>query len=389
MLFSKNMDDIKFSDIEEFCALDSPEEQRPCEGLRIDFESSFPDDLPKFMVAFANTSGGIIVLGINENQGIPQNIIGIPLGKKDIKTRITEKAYSAINPPLIPEVGLVRMPNDDSKGVVVIRIQENQYPPHMVESGSENSIYIRVNDECRKADLRTIEALFDKRRSATETFNHLLSMYGDEVGLEWSEKGFRAVSVVPEIPRENLIVFNKQTDLFFMQNKPDLVWLNNPPTSVRDGVIFEGRTESPAGKNECRFSVRKEGVINFSEILRDWEKGFGLDRTITMIVKILTYAKTIYKKFGYFGKVYVRLRAGRVKGITLTKGGVPLGFPLIEYKAVADDISEEGSFWVDDIRKDNPEPYLLLISNFTRSLFHFAIDETMACSLIKESHKPE
>src|SRR4030042_6444579 len=115
MLFSKNMDDIKFSDIEEFCALDSPEEQRPREGLRIDFKSSFPGDLPKFMVAFANTSGGIIVLGVDENQGIPQNIGGIPLGKKDIKTRITEIAYSAINPPLIPEVGLARMPNGDSK----------------------------------------------------------------------------------------------------------------------------------------------------------------------------------------------------------------------------------------------------------------------------------
>ena len=106
-------------------------------------------------------------------------------------------------------------------------------------------------------------------------------------------------------------------------------------------MIFERRTESPAGKNEFRFSATKEGVINFSETLWDWEKGFGLDRTITVIVKILTYAKTIYKKFGYFGKAHVRLRAGRVRGMTLTKGGVPLRFsPLNEYKAVADDISE-------------------------------------------------
>lgn len=387
MLFSKNMDDIKFSDIEEFCALDSPEEQRPREGLRIDFKSSFPDDLPKFMVAFANTSGGIIVLGVDENQGIPQSIVGISLGKADIKTRITGIAYSAINPPLTPEVGLARLPNDDSKGIVVIRIQESQYPPHMVERGSENSIYIRVNDECRKVDLRTIEALFDKRKSATETFNHLLSMYGAEVGLEWFEKGFRAVSVVPETPRENLIVFNRQMDWFFMENKPDLVWLNTPPTSIQGGLVFEGRTHTPVGKNEFRFSVRKEGVINFSEALWDWEKGFGLDRTIIVLVKILTYARTIYKKFGYFGKVHIRLRAGRVKGMTLTKGGVPLGFPLIGYKAVGDDISEEGSFWVDDIQKDNPEPYLTLLSNFIRGLFHFAIEETTAHIIIKEAHK--
>jgi hypothetical protein len=340
------------------------------------------------MVAFANTSGGIIVLGVDVNQGIPQTIGGIPLGKKDIKTRITEIAYSAINPPLIPEVGLARMPNDDSKGIVVIRIQESQYPPHMVERGSENSIYIRINDECRKADLRTIEALFDKRKSATEIFNHLLSMHGDVVGLEWSEKGFRAVSVVPEIPRENLIIFNRQTDWFFMENKPDLIWLSTPMTSVRGGVIFERRTESPAGKNEFRFSVTKEGVINFSETLWDWEKGFGLDRTITVLVKILTYTKAIYKRFGYFGKAQARLRAGRVQGKTLTKGGIPLrSSPLDEYKAVADDIAESIGFWVEDIQEDNPEPYLTLISDFTRELFHFAMEGTTARILIKGAHK--
>lgn len=93
------------------------------------------------------------------------------------------------------------MPNDDSKGVVVIRVQESQYPPHIVESGSENLIYTRVNDECRRADLRTIEALFDKRKSATETFEHLLSMYGDEVGLEWSEEGVQSRFGCPRDPQ--------------------------------------------------------------------------------------------------------------------------------------------------------------------------------------------
>jgi hypothetical protein len=215
MLFSKKIDEINFSDIEAFCGLGSPEEQRPREGLRIDFKSSFPSDLPKFMTAFANTSGGIIILGVEENQGIPQEIVGIPLGKADINTRITEIAYGAINPPLVPEVGLARMPKDKSKGVVVIRIQESQYPPHMMETGGENSIYVRVNDECRKADLRTIEALFNKRKVDAETFDHLESKYGSLIGIKsFYEKGVRTISVIPEVSREDIIVFNKQTDWF-------------------------------------------------------------------------------------------------------------------------------------------------------------------------------
>jgi hypothetical protein len=391
MLFSKKMDEIRFSDIEAFCGLDSPEEQRPREGLRIDFKSPSFGNLPKFMTAFANTSGGIIVLGVDENQGIPKHIPGIPLGKTDIKTRITEIAYSAINPPVVPEIGLVRLPNDDSRGVVLIRIQESQYPPHMVESGSENSIYIRVNDECRKADLRTIETLFKKRKSATETFSHLESKYGNLIGLEWFfEKGFRSISVIPEILREDMIIFNRQMDWFFMENKPDLVWLNTPVTSVRDGVIFSGKSESTGGKDAFRFSVTKEGMIIFNESLWDWEKGFGVDRTVRVIVRILTYAKMIYEKFGYFGKAQVTLRAYRVQGKILTNGGVPLrSSPFDEFKVVANEYVESVSFWIEDIREDNPEPCLSLVSNFIRGLFNLAVDEGLIHSLIKKGHKPE
>ena len=390
MLFSKNLDQLNLSDIEEFCVLDLPEDQRPREGLRIDFKSSFPNDLAKFISAFANTTGGIVLIGVIERQGIPQQICGIDLGKSDIKTRITEIAYSTINPPIVPEIGLCRMPTDSTKGVVVIRIQESQYPPHMVIKGGENSIYQRVNDECIRADLQTIETLFKKRRVAAETFDSLLSRYGDLVDLEGFQNGFRAVAIVPEIPREHMIVFNRQTDIFFLENKPppDIVWPNVPLTPIRGGILFKGKSEATGGKNEFLFSITQEGVINFSETIWEWEKGFGLDRTVSVLVKLLTYAKGIYNKFGYHGKVYVRLRAGRVQGKILTRGGLSWSRSLLkEYKAITDDFSEKAILSTEDIRKNNPEPYVLFISNFVRGLFNFALEDTSTSTLIGEAYE--
>ena len=173
-----------------------------------------------------------------------------------------------------------------------------------------------------------------------------------------------------------------------MQRKPDLIWLNTPATSIRGGIIFENKSETPAGKNEFRFSVTKEGMINFSESLWDWENGFGLDRTIAVIVKILTYTKMIYNKFGYFGKAQATLRAYWVQEKTLTNGGVPLKFPPFnEFKTVAKESAESISFWIEDIREDNLEPCLSLVSNFIRDLFNFAVDEPLVRSLIKKGYR--
>jgi hypothetical protein len=255
----------------------------------------------------------------------------------------------------------------------------------MVIKGGENTIYIRINDQCIKADLRTIEALFAKRKYATETLNALLSKYGELVELEDIERGFRAFAIIPEIPRENMIEFNRQTDIFFSTNKPDLVGLNAQLISIRGGVLYKEKIESVGGKYEYRFSVTKEGVVNFSETLFDWEKGVGLDRTIEVLEKILKYAKRIYNNFNYYGRAHIRVRIGRVQGKILTIGGSP--YCGIYYKAVCDELSEDITIRVEDIREDNLEILFPVISNLIRGLFNLALDEGELNTLVKEGIK--
>src|SRR6266852_2189707 len=69
MLFSKPIADLKFEDVEEFC-------RRFHENARVEYKSTFDDSvkrkLPKVLSSFANSYGGILIIGVSASAGVPQ-----------------------------------------------------------------------------------------------------------------------------------------------------------------------------------------------------------------------------------------------------------------------------------------------------------------------------
>ena len=57
-LWYKQLDTIAYADIDAFCTRNIPE------GLRLDYKREMPTDLAKLVAAFANTLGGLIILGV-------------------------------------------------------------------------------------------------------------------------------------------------------------------------------------------------------------------------------------------------------------------------------------------------------------------------------------
>jgi hypothetical protein len=55
-------------------------EARVQEGVQLDYKGrDYPKDLEKTVAALSNTEGGLIVLGVEEEQTIPTKIVGIPV----------------------------------------------------------------------------------------------------------------------------------------------------------------------------------------------------------------------------------------------------------------------------------------------------------------------
>ena len=169
MIFDRSLDNIKWETIERFC------KEGLSEGTYLDYKESFPSKLEKTIAAFANTFGGVILIGIEEND---QNQPVLPIKGIDFKRGLSEKitsiVLSRITPTLIPEIKIVTN-EDNTKAIIVIRIQASKNPPHAISSNTD--VYIRTNDlnnPEKRADLDEIDWLRNHRQKSIGFKNDIL-----------------------------------------------------------------------------------------------------------------------------------------------------------------------------------------------------------------------
>lgn len=178
MLFSKRIDEITYEDVVAFCT------EGHEEGIRLDYKVDWPSDLAKVMAAMANTFGGLILVGVDEEDRRPKlPIAGVKFtSKEQLSQKVASIAFDAIYPPLFPEVAVCEFTSQRRKkpdrAVVIIRVHESHEAPHTVESGTK--VYIRVASQTepylleKLADIDTIQWLLNKRQKAVELRERLI-----------------------------------------------------------------------------------------------------------------------------------------------------------------------------------------------------------------------
>jgi hypothetical protein len=165
-LWYKQIDRITLEDVEAFCR------QRHREGLRLDYKREIPRDLNNLVAAFANTSGGLILLGVaadattNEPVWPPHGMPADP----GIEERITSICQDSIYPPLRPQISpILANPHAADTVLAVVRVDESPESPHGVDQGTR--IYIRTgsqNRPCHLAHIDRIQHLLNRRQNIEE-----------------------------------------------------------------------------------------------------------------------------------------------------------------------------------------------------------------------------
>ncbi len=142
------------------------------EGLHIEFKlkANHPDKIIKEVVAFANTEGGVLLVGVNDNRQIP----GLKFADEEefVLVREIEKH---INPPVDYELERVKI--EDDREVLVFRIPESSEKPHFVDFRNEEipKAYVRVCDKSIQASREVKEILKGQRKARNLRFS-----YGDK-----------------------------------------------------------------------------------------------------------------------------------------------------------------------------------------------------------------
>ena len=155
------------------------------ETENIEFKSQFTEDIYKEVIAFANTDGGIVYVGIDNN--------GNAVGLTDVDqeyTRITNGIRDAIMPDVTM---LVRFTIQENK-VVRITVSEGSNKPYYLKGkGLKHSgVYVRQGTSSVPASPEQIRQMI--KESDGDTFEEMRSME-QELTFEAAQKAFKLYSV--------------------------------------------------------------------------------------------------------------------------------------------------------------------------------------------------
>lgn len=111
-------------------------------------------------VAFANTAGGTLVIGIRDRT---KEVVGIKDPIKE-EERIASVFADSIRPTLIPEIKIVSWRDRE---LIVVSIPHLVGPYYILSEGQENGVYIRLGSTNRRAGPELIAGI---QRLAINTF---------------------------------------------------------------------------------------------------------------------------------------------------------------------------------------------------------------------------
>lgn len=128
------------------------------ESKNIEFKETLPDKSEKYMktiIAFANTQGGQLIVGVND---VTREVTGVDMDSVfKIMDRITNAVSDSCTPQIVPDITFQTI---EGKTIVVVYVAPGANRPYYMKSrGKEGGTYIRVAGTSRQADADKIKEL--------------------------------------------------------------------------------------------------------------------------------------------------------------------------------------------------------------------------------------
>lgn len=244
------------------------------ESERVELKREIIDEIKKEIVAFLNTNGGTIYIGVNDDGTIYYNLTD---KQKDIEaTRIINWLINDVISPNPKDYIDLKWNSD---GVLVLNICEGKEKPYyLTELGVKNGTYIRYETSKVKANTKEIESLaLEARQICYEdliastndlTFNYFNNKYS-----EFSDK-YKALGFIKDNKYTNLAYLfsdnqNNRTKIYYLDNINNIKKrkdFKGPIIKQIDDILIYFKELA----NNYPYKALKEALLN-AFIHRDWE----------------------------------------------------------------------------------------------------------------------
>jgi len=136
------------------------------EGFCLEFKrkAAYPDKIVREMIAFANTKGGTLLVGIGDNGELAG------LKHPEGESHVIQQSLNKCRPPL--PVNETFIPIGNTRHVIQYQIDESPRKPHYFQSGEKKESYIRVNDQSIRASREVREIVRRSRRKKDIRFHY-------------------------------------------------------------------------------------------------------------------------------------------------------------------------------------------------------------------------
>jgi predicted HTH transcriptional regulator len=148
-IFSRSVAGVSTADLQQLL------NDGAVENVRLEFKREAPtkDEILKKVSSFANTFGGLIVVGAEaENDGRLRALRGIPI-QPSYKQTIVQWCTSGAMPPITVEVSdPIPSPEGGTQVCYVIAVAESEQAPHFLNG--RKGVYIRTDEFSSKFEPR-------------------------------------------------------------------------------------------------------------------------------------------------------------------------------------------------------------------------------------------
>ena len=387
-LFTMKKDsEISKEMLDAFCGLGIKE------AIRVDYKQDFPSDLAKTIAAFANTWGGLLLIGVtSDEENRPKvPIHGVPFAK-GLEERIYQVCNASVYPPVMPDVWVVRFRDlectPEERAVIVVRVEESEDKLHAVEG--RTGIYFRtgnISSPFERADVEAIATLLRKRETAMERRTHLMRQaqerfdfffgeHVESVGRDFPD-GLRdaiksqvarrpiiSVHCVPALPRAPLgpmpsLIRHlgksrcKRRQQYEISEFPaGRSWL-----ATQDGALKQSASRIMEMVNVSEFGGVSFFADNPQDVYPLLQKRSDLSMQIDPIyvgralLGVWALALTLYQNFAFYGTAQLVMRISGIQGYYILDSGGPKCSDNVFQYTVTTTATELGEQWTDLFRQ--------------------------------------